>query len=231
MMILRVYTMWNQSRTILRVLLFIYLVQTILSVLYAGIYINPNTYLSVTITQIPDLSNPSFCTPFLNVPPNLTVYFMIPRFVLSVVLLVLALAQTLKQSVEMYKATEQWQPNRYMQLLVRDGIIYFFTSLLYNTTETILSGTGFSTSNPMIIVPVCFVYVLFATIMPRFIISVREAYDRDFRRRGWQGGDTPFGLLSQSIIGFAVVDSGQDQVGEGHSEVQLEVLGDVARQA
>ena len=52
---------------------------------------------------------------------------MIPRFVLSAVLFVLALTQTLKQSVAMYKATKQWQPNRYMMLLVQHGIIYFFT--------------------------------------------------------------------------------------------------------
>lgn len=45
-MILRVYTMWNRSRTILFVLLFVYVAQTILSIVIAGIYINPDTYLS-----------------------------------------------------------------------------------------------------------------------------------------------------------------------------------------
>ena len=34
--------------------------------------------------------------------------------------------------------------------------------------------------------------------MPRFIISVRELYDRDLRGR-WQGIDTGFGVLSQPI--------------------------------
>ena len=46
MMILRVYAMWDRSKTILCVLLFIYIVQTITSALYAAIFINPNTYLS-----------------------------------------------------------------------------------------------------------------------------------------------------------------------------------------
>ena len=36
----------------------------------------------------------------------------------------------MKESVEMYEATKQWQPNRYMQQFVRDGIIYF---LMYVT--------------------------------------------------------------------------------------------------
>ena len=149
MMILRVYTMWNRSRTILRVLLLIYVVQTTTSFIYAGIYFNPNTHLSgmpriivvvsvhlnhisafpvtlslATIAQVPDAS---WCFILLNAPPNLTIYFMIPRFVLSAVLFILALTQTLKQSVAMYKATKQWQPNRYMMLLVQHGIIYFFT--------------------------------------------------------------------------------------------------------
>ena len=47
------------------------------------------------------------------------------RFILSVVLLVLAVIQTINQSVDMFKATKQWQPNKYMQQLVTDGILYF----------------------------------------------------------------------------------------------------------
>jgi hypothetical protein len=78
----------------------------------------------VTIAGFPDAS---FCGFVLNVPSNLTVYFMIPRFVLSAVLLILALMRTLTESVAMYRATKQWQPNQYMGLLVKHGIIYFFT--------------------------------------------------------------------------------------------------------
>lgn len=46
MMILRVYALWNRSRTILGVLLVVYAAQTVLSVVIAAIYINPSTYLS-----------------------------------------------------------------------------------------------------------------------------------------------------------------------------------------
>ena len=73
--------------------------------------------------------------------------------------------------------------------------------------------------------------------MPRFIISVRELYDRDLRRR-WQGVDTGFGVLSQPIAGdnaamsaiaFADVVPGQEQVVEGEANeseaIQLEPLG------
>ena len=50
---------------------------------------------------------------------------MSPNFILGVALLILAIMQTLKQSFYMYKATKHWQPNQYMKLLVRDGIVYF----------------------------------------------------------------------------------------------------------
>ena len=80
--------------------------------------------------------------------------------------------------------------------------------------------------------------------MPRFIISIRELYDRDLHGR-WQGIDTGFGVLSQPIasenevvsaIAFAAVapGQGQGQTVEGDEDdleaIRLEVLGDGAGQ-
>ena len=78
--------------------------------------------------------------------------------------------------------------------------------------------------------------------MPRFIISVRELYDRDLRGR-WQGIDTGFGVLSQhvssgnaamSAIQFADVAPWQGEVAEGEvcdsEAIRLELLGDGTRQ-
>ena len=45
-MILRVYAMWDQSRIILGILLFVYVPQVIVSVVWEGIYNNPNKTLS-----------------------------------------------------------------------------------------------------------------------------------------------------------------------------------------
>ena len=61
-----------------------------------------------------------------SVPALLGVYCAIPRFLISFALLILAVVRTLKQSVEMYNATRQWQPNQYIKIFVRDGIFYFF---------------------------------------------------------------------------------------------------------
>ena len=78
-------------------------------------------------------------------------------------------------------------------------------------------------------------------MMPRFIIGVRELYDRNLRRR-WLGIDTGFGVLSQntpsqnvgvSAIAFADVAPGRDQIMEDTNEseaIRLAVLGDHTHQ-
>ena len=45
-MILRVYAMWNRSKRILYILLFIYVPQIIMFFVFTGIYINPSASLS-----------------------------------------------------------------------------------------------------------------------------------------------------------------------------------------
>lgn len=63
-------------------------------------------------------------------------YQVIPRFTLGAMLLILAVTQTLKQSVTMYKATKQWQLNRYMEQFMKDGVLYF---LVYVSVSPSLS--------------------------------------------------------------------------------------------
>jgi hypothetical protein len=146
-MILRVYTVWDRSRTILGILLFIYVPQIIIAFVFTGIYNNPGTYFSgmsqnpivsisvilsrgphllipfpVTIIQVLDFA---YCNYLNTTTISTDLYFTLPRFVLSVVLFVLAITQALKYSVSFYRATKQWQPNQFMKQLVRDGIFYF----------------------------------------------------------------------------------------------------------
>lgn len=177
----------------------------------------------VTIVQVLDYS---FCNAsFVNVPPMLYMYPATPRFVLSATLMILAVFQTLKQSVEIYKATKQWHPNRYMQQLGRDGILYFLayvphirphrsllscpTRLPSTHTNTndhsrnmllqiagVLTQGGTSTkTTSVLLLGACF-SVFFYPLIPRFIISIRELYDRDLR--GCQGVDSGCGVVSRS---------------------------------
>ncbi|KAF8428904.1 hypothetical protein L210DRAFT_3563668 [Boletus edulis BED1] len=119
-MILRVYALWNRSKAILYILLFIFLVQTIINIVYTGIYVNPNTHLSVTVVRVFDIS---FCNvSFVNGPPTRGFFIavvVLPGLLLAATLFIFAVFQTVKQSVELYKATKQWQPNRYVQQLER----------------------------------------------------------------------------------------------------------------
>ena len=78
-------------------------------------------------------------------------------------------------------------------------------------------------------------------MMPRFIISVRELYDRDLRRG--QGVDTGFGVLSQPIAGqnaplsaisFTGIAIGQDQIMGGDANdseaIRIAPVGDNMQQ-
>ncbi|KAH0835530.1 hypothetical protein J3R83DRAFT_9222, partial [Lanmaoa asiatica] len=240
-MILRVYAMWHRSKRVLWILLFIYVPLVIISFVFQGIYNTPTTYISVQIHEGLDLS---FCDySWSNTNTKLLVYSIMVRFVLSAALLVLAIVRTLKQSFEMYKATKQWQSNRYMQLLMRDEIIYFMLYVLlfrflpfpFVTTMVSHSNALFNITTMLqtYVTPsntsIVFMDLLWATILPmtpRFIISVRELYDRDLRSHS-QGIDTGFGVLSQTVSGqdagrsaiaFADVALRQDQIVEGDTD-------------
>ena len=81
--------------------------------------------LAVTVVQV--VADVAFCNISLsNSPLQLLWGIATLRLGLGVMLLILAVISTLMESVALYKATKQWQPNHYMQLFVRDGILYFF---------------------------------------------------------------------------------------------------------
>ena len=117
--------MWNQSKRILYILLFIYLPQVIVSFVGEGLYNNPSAYLSgmsqakvqaklesqmwslvlppfspVTVVQVIDTI--AFCNVSLNASSKILWGSIALRLVLSVVLLILAVTSTLKESVMMY---------------------------------------------------------------------------------------------------------------------------------
>ena len=91
------------------------------------------------------------------------------------------------------------------------------------------------------------VKILLFTMLPRFMIGIRELYDRD-SHRDCQGIDSGFGILSRpatgenqtvSAIAFADVtlahpegQATEDHMGESAGEIiPLEVVGDGAHQA
>ncbi|KAF8126694.1 hypothetical protein EV363DRAFT_1267891 [Boletus edulis] len=198
-MILRVYAMWGRSRTILYILLLIFVPQIITTFVFDGIY---GAYFSATVVQIYDFS---FCNAsYVNAPRFHGLSVAAPRLVLGGTLLMLALFQTLKQSIDLFKATKQWQPNRYMQKLAKDGIFYFVVNMLYQIND-VLNTVGSPTNTAALLLDT-FVYITFYTLIPRFIISIRELYDQDVRGRFHI--DTGFGVLSRSNAGLDMTVSG-----------------------
>ncbi|KAF8452924.1 hypothetical protein L210DRAFT_3755861 [Boletus edulis BED1] len=191
LMILRVYAMWNRSMSILRVLLLVYTIQTLITVVFEGIYNNPNTHLSaVRILEF------SICCSSTDNTSHAG-YYVAPRLVLSALLAILAIFQTVKQSFEMYKATKQWQPNRYMQKLAKEGILYFLVNVLFQLGD-LLHMTGFPAGTSYIVLKplIC---IAFYIPISRFVINIRELYDRDVHRCFHI--DTGFGVVSRLNAG------------------------------
>ena len=106
-------------------------------------------FLPVTVVQVIDLSfcDGSFSNPSL--ASHLLLGIISLRIALSVMLVILAVIPTLKELVVMYKVSKKWQPNHYMQLFVKDGILYFIAyvshfpilSVPFVLLHTLLSST------------------------------------------------------------------------------------------
>ncbi|KAG9316469.1 hypothetical protein JVU11DRAFT_2505 [Chiua virens] len=183
-MILRIYAMWNQSKIILSVLLLLYVLQTITAVVFYGM-----SNLSVTITQG---LNTTFCSGVLYSPFS-TWSIVILHLTFSLALFIFPVVQTISHTLDIRKTTKRWQPNQYIKILAADGIMYFFMHLCYDVrTLTVWRVVSLSA------ISVDFLNasstLLLLTMLPRFIIGIRELYDRDVHRQ--QDIDSGFGLLS-----------------------------------
>jgi hypothetical protein len=72
-------------------------------------------------------------------------------------------------------------------------------------------------------------YTALYPIVPRFIISMRELYDRDLHGR-WQGIDAGFGMSSQPVSGgnevVSAIEFGNAAVGQEQGQVVEGEVGD-----
>ena len=157
----------------------------------------------------------------------------------------LALFQFVRQSYQMYRVTKQWQLNRYMNLLVGQGILYFIVyvppHLHCQTTQLmchsifmlllidlliVLGKLSWNASGWQMI-PLVFVeYVPMYTLTPRFIMGIRETYTRDVQGRRGSGIDIGFGLSSGRDAGgtvFVFADVEQNERSKDVEEIPMEV--------
>ena len=139
---------------------------------------------------------------------------------------ILAIVQFVRMLLQTRSVTRRWQPNRYMNLLVKQGIFYFLVYVLSHPFCTLLppklankpmtnriirySNFLFSLINVLVvlgnltlggwqlIVFAVLQYVPMFTLTPRFIMGIRELHARDVQSRRGSWIDTGFGLSSYS---------------------------------
>ncbi|KAF9233832.1 hypothetical protein BU15DRAFT_66268 [Melanogaster broomeanus] len=177
------------ARMILVILLGIY-VPTI-SVLVVSAAIQDNTNLSVTTTEV---AHSQSCITIFNTTPSIVVYTFVPRFILGILLFILAVTQFVRESLEMYKAIKQWRSNRYMELLVRESILYFIAYVPLSPCQAKMNSSTKSQYSPasnLLYNVACLVSVLGMpanlvltmgaavvpyVVAPRFVLSVRALH-------------------------------------------------------
>ena len=138
-MILRVWVMYYRSRLILGTLLALLLIEVISLILVASICSDPKivpgrlhalptidncrTCLSPTAFTV-RIQNVSYCK--VGTSPVIWTYVTtISQITLGATMCILVIVQFMRQSLQMYSVNKQWQLNRYIKLLVREGILYF----------------------------------------------------------------------------------------------------------
>ncbi|KAN0082762.1 hypothetical protein V8E55_008557 [Tylopilus felleus] len=108
---------------------------------------------------------------------------------------ILVIIQFVNQSLQMYRVTKQWHINRYMNLLATQGLIYFFANFLFDIINVLANFRLLPSGGWQFLLLLLVQYVPMFVLTPRFVLSIRELYARDVRRRGF-GIDTGFGLES-----------------------------------
>ena len=160
-MILRVWAMYNRSRLLLRALLILLSLEVIFFILNARVGVNPEngTFMPIKVYYTNRLSTTatldrtvvtvqildfSICT----VPYSLWPAWVYVAFILQithgVTTCILVTIEFVRQSLQMYQVTKQWQLNRYMSLLVKQAVLYFFVyvHLLIRPLRLVFSVTA-----------------------------------------------------------------------------------------
>ncbi|KAG9311416.1 hypothetical protein JVU11DRAFT_8528 [Chiua virens] len=196
MMILRVWAIYDKSRLILGILLVLFFVEVVSTVAFSAFNSNPKGSMWVT-SQILEYS---YCTIAVAATTlkeiTLGQMAFAAQTFFSVMLCMLATIHFVKESLQMYRVTKQWQLNRYINLLVKQGIVYFFAFLLLDVITMLYMWGHLPINNGqyLLLVPV---YIL----PPRFIISIRNLHEHDVQCRRGGGIDSGFGLSTLSVSG------------------------------
>ena len=142
-MILRVRALYNRSRFIISILLTFYAIEVILGLIpciqfsiqschdflgkedatscYRQGYITDYTANTVQLLDF------SFCVIQVSGSSLLGKVLDVVQIALGALMCLFVIIKFVKESLQMYKVTKRWELNRYMKLLVREGMFYFLT--------------------------------------------------------------------------------------------------------
>ncbi|KAI9567798.1 hypothetical protein HD554DRAFT_2263343 [Boletus coccyginus] len=109
-------------------------------------------------------------------------------------LLSLVIFHFVRELLQMYRATKRWQLDRYMNLFVKQGFLYFLAIFCFSLI-TVLAASGKLPEGgwqtiPLFILEEAPMYIL----GPRFIMGIRKVYEHDVQGRCGSRIDTAFGL-------------------------------------
>ncbi|KAF8551869.1 hypothetical protein OG21DRAFT_221595 [Imleria badia] len=216
LMILRVYAMYNRSRIVLGILLVIYMTQVVMLIVGNSFYSSPK-YATVSVVQMLDgkVCNVTFSTETWNIA-CITV-----QLILGTVMCILVIARFVRELLHIHQATRKWHLNRYLSLLVRDGLAYFLITLV-NSLANLLGLLADIPQGWISDVLGVAASVPVYTFTPRFVMDIRELYVLDLQGRCGGDLDTGFGLSSgarRGVAGTTTSERGAFERGGGIGEL------------
>jgi len=218
-MILRVYAIYNRSKIILGFLLVLYFTEFVIVIVSASIYSDP-TYVIASVSQFLD----STVCVFVFTTQTWNIASATIQSTLSTFLCILVVAKFVRESLQMHRMTRKWEINRYLNLLIRDGFVYFVITILYDLNFLavlgVLPSEGYYVTGVLQFVST----VPLFTLTPLIVINIWELYvchtqglhiDTGFGLSGVEhgGGD----LTAITTILF--VDGGATEGSEGGEEM------------
>jgi len=204
-MVLRVYAMYGRSRTILAILLATYIPSVVVSCV-TTIY-KPQIDVSV-------LFDATICTASYNVPTSIGVYFLIPKVVLSVVLCGFAVIRLVRESLQMHRAIKKWQSNQYLELLVRESVLYFVANLFAHVVPMVIGAGVLQELSSLLLYTLGVIAPV--VLPPRLIINLRELHTHVVGDHI----DTGFGAISRHPISI------NENIVFANADVPTETIGD-----
>jgi len=224
-MILRLWAMYNRSKIILGILLTSYLGEVVLSAIASIVYSKPKG----VVANVNQILNLSFCS-LREQSESWYKANDFSRLVHAAVMCILVMIQFMIRSVEMYRVTKQWRLGPLVNLLVRQGMAYFFALLMWNLLYILVDFAKFPNMGPQSVPLLLVQYVPVSTLTPRLILSIRRMHERSIYCGRGHGIDTGFGLtalpshgLSRSSIVFVDgVERDSEESRDDSEDIQME---------